>query len=436
MIQKKRDSELIDITGTSGGKYEFLIPSRTPSPQRKSSFLHENINRSRIFNPQAKIIANLDRVLEYLEKGNTAPVLVEVDPSNICNHGCTFCLSSYVHARATGDFSTSNRATMPEDMLFSLCNDLIDLKVKAINWTGGGEPTVNPALGKVINFVGRNSEIKMGAFTNGTLIHKFGLLDILVDNLVWVRFSIDAGTAETYNNIRRTRAGSDWNRMMDNLNMLIQTRRNNGSKLKIGVGFVITPDNCHEIVDFARGFVDMDVDYCQYKPEIVNREREGGLQRTIEFWKGFVEQSLAEAESILGEKFQINGYKLNDLTNDTEFYGRTYKKCLGSQIQPCVGADGHVYVCTNHRGYSDCSYGSLYERSFIDIWNDVAKRNKVMHRINEVERFCNCTKLCKPHESNKMMWYISENRNDSEFIDHLRKIKDDLFDKLDHSEFI
>ena len=40
-----------------------------------------------IFNPQAKVLANSDRVMEFLETGNTAPVLVEIDPSNACNHG-------------------------------------------------------------------------------------------------------------------------------------------------------------------------------------------------------------------------------------------------------------------------------------------------------------------------------------------------------------
>ena len=52
---------------------------------------------SKIFNPQSKIMANVDRVVEFVETGNTAPVLIEVDPSNACNHACSFCLSSYIH---------------------------------------------------------------------------------------------------------------------------------------------------------------------------------------------------------------------------------------------------------------------------------------------------------------------------------------------------
>ena len=51
---------------------------------------------SLIFNPQAKIFANIDRVIEHIETGYTAPVLVEVDPSNACNHACIcVCLSAF-----------------------------------------------------------------------------------------------------------------------------------------------------------------------------------------------------------------------------------------------------------------------------------------------------------------------------------------------------
>ena len=51
------------------------------------------IGESKIFNPQAKIYANADRVLDFLDKKNPAPILVEFDPSNTCNHGCYFCIS-------------------------------------------------------------------------------------------------------------------------------------------------------------------------------------------------------------------------------------------------------------------------------------------------------------------------------------------------------
>ena len=283
----------------------------------------------------------------------------------------------------------------------------------------------------------------MGMFTNGVLLDKFDLFDTLVDNMTWVRVSVDAGREKTYNWIRRPPKNQDWNKMRQNLSRLIEDNSEKGKKIDIGVGMVITPDTWEEIVDYAEAFKDFDLDYCQFKPEIVNREREGCIQREVEFWVDKVEPLVEQAREILGDKFQMNGYKITDLGNDPALLGRHYKKCLGSQIQPCVGADGHIYVCPNQRGYKQYSYGCLTERSFKDIWQDIGVRQKVMHQIDDVEKFSKCTALCKPNESNKMFYYLHEEYNkldsvsDREtFKEILLDAKENLSSELKHKEFI
>jgi GTP 3',8-cyclase len=400
------------------------------------------MTENKIFDPQTKTLINIDRVIEFIETGNTSPVLVEIDPSNACNHDCKFCISNYIHLPESKNLPTYNKSIMPKDILLNLCKDLIELDVRAINWTGGGEPTVNAYLTDAIEYIGENSNIKMGIFTNGTLLSKFNLIDTLLKYLTWIRISVDAGCEKTYNKIRRTPPKFGWNDILRNVNYLVNRRfltfNNNPD---IGVGFVITPENYQEIVDFAFIFKDINVDYVQYKPEIVNQEREDGIQRSIEFWKK-VTSHLEIAKDILGNKFQLNGYKLEDLSNNT--YNRVYKKCIGSQIQPCVGADGEVYVCTNLRGYKEYSYGSLYEKSFKAIWSDIINKRKIMDKIENIENFKNCTKLCKANESSKYAWKIYE---DIQYIktfmqdEDLDEFKKNLLEigksiKIKHPEFI
>lgn len=398
-------------------------------------------NPKTIFDPKSKILANVDRVVEFIETQNTSPVLIEVDPSNACNHACSFCLSSYIHFDKYKGTETFSRALMPRDMLMKLCEDFVEMKVRAVNWTGGGEPTLNKHLKEAIQYCGKHG-IKMGMFTNGTLFERNDLYETLVDNMTWVRISVDCGTEETYNNIRIPKGGADWKSMLFNVKKLIEVNKSKDNKIDIGVGFVISPDTYHEIVDFAKTFKDMDLKYCQYKPEIIIRE-DGGQQREIEFWTDKVQPLLDEAKLILGDKFQVNGYKFEDLAMDRENFGRTYKKCLGSQISPCVGADGHVYVCTNHRGWKEYSYGCLYDnKSFKEIWNDISTKKKVMHQIEEVECFSNCTKLCKPHESNKAVWEIWENMKSVDGKDkklYVKKLLDkqkEILPNIEHAEFI
>jgi len=382
----------------------------------------------KIFDPQAKVTANADRVFEHLETGLTAPVLIEFDPSNACNHGCSFCISGHIHLPESKGLPTFNRNMLSRDLMIRTCKEFVEMGVRAVNWTGGGEPTANPALKECIEYLGKN-DVKMGMFTNGTLLHTFDLFDTLLEYMTWVRFSIDAGDPETYDRVRRTVKGkNDWYVMFENLCKLLDLRvsknlagnPNEWSQTDIGVGFVITPDTYKGVVNLAKAFKGLPddnfliphVDYVQYKPEIVNVEREGGIQREAKFWKEEVQPLLDEAKEILGDKFQINGYHFQDLEDDPELLGRTYKKCLGSQISPCVGADGEVYVCTNHRGHKQYSYGNLRDRTFEEIWNDITNRQKVMHQIDDVEKFSNCTQLCKPHESNKQIWAMKELKQD------------------------
>lgn len=142
------------------------------------------------------------------------------------------------------------------------------------------------------------------------------------------------------------------------------------------------------------------------------------------------------AKEILGKKFECNSYKLEDLLYDSSNYGRVYGECIGSQFQPCIGADGNVYVCTNHRGHKQYSYGNIKDKTLKKIWGDLKKRKCVMDKINLDEKFSNCTQLCKPHESNKILWTIKQNLQDESYINSIKKKSIQFKKILNHKEFI
>ncbi len=399
---------------------------------------------SKIFNPQSKVVVHTDRVLDYFKGKNVDPINIEIDPSNACNHSCPFCISGHLHLSKFKGTEFFNRQMMNKRVLMNLVKDLSNTNIKSISWTGGGEPTMNPNLKQAINYIKENSEIDMGMFTNGSMLERFDLFETVVNSLKWIRISMDAGKSESYDNLRVTNKSNNFKVILNNIKKLIEIKKKNKSKITIGVGFVISKDNFKEIINFANLFKDLDVDYCQYKPEIIQIERntfngnDKKLQISSEFWAKEVLDLLDKASKILGKKFQCNSYKVSDLIKDKEFYGREYKQCIGSQFQPCIGADGEVYVCTNHRGHKERSYGSLYKKSFLEIWSNVTKRKCVMNKIENLEKFSMCSQLCKPHESNKILWQIKNNldNDDKEAISKLKKQSIEIKDKLIHKNFI
>ena len=381
---------------------------------------------AKIFDPQAKTIYHLDRVLNYFEDTSIDPINIEIDPSNACNHSCPFCISGHLHLKKFKGTELFNRQMMNKDILMNLVKDLTKTEVKSISWTGGGEPTMNPNLKEAISYIKQNSNIDMGMFSNGTMFDRFDLFETIVDSLSWVRISIDAGNAKSYDELRVTNKNSNFNHVINNIKKLLQIKKERNSKIVIGVGFVVTQDNFDEVLDFASLFKDLDVDYCQYKPEIIQIERNNAPnnkeQISPEFWANHVLDLLKQASNILGSKFQCNVYKVQDLIQDKEkTYGREYRQCIGSQLQPCIGADGEVYVCTNHRGHKERSYGNLYKNSFSEIWKNISKRKSVMDVIEKKEKFSKCSQLCKPHESNKMLWNIKKILGNDKAIANLRK---------------
>ncbi len=397
---------------------------------------------SNIFNPQHKILCHLNKVEQYFDKKNPSPITIEIDPSNTCNHSCPFCISGHLHLKKYKGTEYFNRTILNKNTFHDLIKDLVKLNIEAINWTGGGEPTQNPYLGEAIKFIKKNSSIEMGMFSNGTLLEKMNLMDIVVDCLKWIRISIDAGTALSYDKLRVTNKSNNFDTVIKNIKKIVDLKNKKKSNITIGVGFVVTEDNYNEILDFANIFKEIGVDYCQYKPEIIQIERQqknsdlGRVQISSDFWIKKVINLLDQAKQTLGKKFECNDYKIDDLIIDVKKYGRNYKECIGSQFQPCVGADGNVYVCTNHRGHKKYSYGNVNEKKFSDIWNDLKKRQSVMELINKKEKFSNCTHLCKPHESNKILWKIKENQKNEKYFEDLKSIAKNITKSTKHKNFI
>ena len=376
-----------------------------------------------------------------MKKKNVDPINIEIDPSNACNHSCPFCISGHIHLSKYKGTQFFNRQMMSKDLLLGFAKDISKTNTKSISFTGGGEPTMNPHLKETINYIKKHSNIEMGMFSNGSMLSRFDLYETIVNSLKWIRISLDSGIAENYDKLRVTNSNNNFEVVINNIKKLISYKKKLNSKITIGVGFVVSKDNYNEILDFAKLFKDMDVDYCQYKPEVIQVERnlskDKKEQIPAEFWANKVIKLLNQASEILGNKFQCNSYKLKDLiVHKNKKYGREYKQCLGSQFQPCIGADGEVYVCTSHRGHKERSYGNLKDKSFSEIWSDMNKRSCVMKQIEDKEKFSMCSQLCKPHESNKIIWEIKKNLHRSDIIKNLKEKTIKIQDKVLHKNFI
>lgn len=333
------------------------------------------------FTPQLKLFFHIDRIKEWLDGKNTYPVLVEFDLSNVCNHRCSFCTFSYIKDRSILDKEVAIRAI----------NSLAAGGVRAINWTGGGEPLVNKGF-KEISEHARCKGLMQGLFTNGVFMTEKLMISLLKTH-TWVRFSIDAGTRATYKKIK---GSDDFNRAVSNVKKMAALKKKINSRTDIGIGFVITPDNYFEIEEFSGLIKETGVDYGQYKPTINNCLHTRQLES--EWWIREV-KPLLERVFTANDKAVVNLYKLNDLTESN--FDRPYKICYGHIFCPTIGADGNVWVCTHLRGIRGYSFGNLYKEGFEAIWSG-RRRQEVIKRID----LAKCQFACKNNEINKVLYRI------------------------------
>jgi MoaA/NifB/PqqE/SkfB family radical SAM enzyme len=92
-----------------------------------------------------------------------APVHVRIKPMNACNERCWYC------AYRVEDLSLGSemkvRDSIPRDKMFEIVDDLIEMDVKAVTFSGGGEPLIYPDIAATVHRLAAGG-IKIGTLTN------------------------------------------------------------------------------------------------------------------------------------------------------------------------------------------------------------------------------------------------------------------------------
>ena len=184
-----------------------------------------------------------DKIVQ-LRKGHQAvPAQVQLILSDLCNQDCHFC--AY---RMTGGFSAEQfgeggnknpNRKIPTDKALQIVDDCASLGVKAIQFTGGGEPTVHPDHLHIMEYA-QDGGLETSLVTNGVLFRE-GWEGVL-PRMKWVRVSIDAGNADEYSAVRRVKP-EFYDKALANITSLAAEIKKQGTDCYLGVGYVITREN-------------------------------------------------------------------------------------------------------------------------------------------------------------------------------------------------
>lgn len=332
-----------------------------------------------------KILHHLDRIKEFLDTGDTIPVTVELDSSNACNHHCLRCTFEAYHEY--------HKKQLSKEVMIQLADDFADMGVKAVVWTGGGEPLINKTTQLVFPYFAQKG-IEQGIATNGSLVTPEHNV-IFTDNFVYVRFSVDAASTEMYNKIHRS---NDFQKVTHNIEELCRLRDKSqrNPPVTVGFSFLAHPENYKEIYDAAKLAKNLGTDYFQVKPVVMHRKG----QIDMDYFDACLHY-MYTAKDLETDRFRVLtlGYKFKDLMK--EGFNRTYSFCWGHPFMTTISAEGYVNFCCHTRGLKEYTFGNVNKDKFKNIWKG-DERKEAIDRMKR-DGLTNCPPNCKYHMINQTL---------------------------------
>lgn len=313
-----------------------------------------------------------------------APIHVRIKPTNLCNHDCWFCAYRVSSMQLGKDMVEKDY--IPEEKMLEIIDDCTEMGVRAITFSGGGEPLIYrymlPALKKLVETPIAFATLTNGARLKGEIARLFAL------HGTWVRVSMDGFNNESYKKFRGV-GGGEFDKIIANM----EEFKKIGGKCYLGVSFIVGQENYQSIYEMVKILRNIGVDSVKISPAIVSNDGDKTNEYHAPIYKS-VKEEIDKALSDFGKDFEIYDsyhYQLDSFTKD-------YHWCPYSQMLMVIGADLNIYPCQD-KAYNldEALLGSIKDIRFKDWW---LTNKEAFFKVDPTKV---CNHHCVAHEKNKII---------------------------------
>ncbi|MFN8391411.1 MAG: radical SAM protein [Bdellovibrionota bacterium] len=404
---------------------------------------HIDLNEERKFSPisdvqsRYKLLNNLDRVLGWIQTGDTVPILINLTLTNRCTHKCPMCTSK----------DLLDDRTAPLERVKEIITELKSLGVKAFGLGGGGDPTCHPHFEEVIRFIGEQG-MEVGITTNGQLLTP-GIIAAAVEHCTWMRVSLDADCPETYRKVHGL-GQAEFEQVKQNVRALVAEKKRQGSSVALGATYLLgqhTLDGAYGATALAR---ELGVDYMRLRPFFIWQTGKGKkdaetqlveLERKRTGGRSFDEKRAGGDEFFAGAAAELERCKTLEtdsfsvsfpearVNRKEELKKRVHRCCSVHHFTVVIAADLNVYPCCMLEDTPKYVLGNLKNQSFREMWES-SQRRDACSRID----FSDCPNPCMLENHNELLWELREGqlRSDTKLSD----ILDATRTKIPHANFL
>lgn len=308
-------------------------------------------SRYKIFHYQDKL-DSLPREVEDIKP----PVHIRIKPTNVCNHHCWYCAYKSPDLQLGQDMV--ERDFIPKEKILEIIDDCAEMGVKAITFSGGGEPFVYKYMADAVKRLIEH-KISFASLTNGSRLSG-ELAELFAHNATWLRISIDGWDDESYAKYRNTKVG-EFSKIMKN----IEEFKKLGGKCLLGISLIIDKDNWSHMYEFTKMLKELGVDTVKISPCIVSNDGQENDAYHAPFFDEAKKLAVKTKKELEDDSFEVN-----ECYHGAEIdFAKDYEWCPMLQMLPVIGADLNIYPCQD-KAYNldEGLLGSIKEMRFKDWW--------------------------------------------------------------------
>lgn len=302
-----------------------------------------------------KLGFHLDRVEQWELGDIPPPVSVDMALTRACGAMCSFCYAMVQEPQ--------ERPPIKLEHALALAQDFSEIGVRGVSLISDGESTLSKAYVPFINELA-SLGIDVGNATNGW---EWGpaVVDAVLPQLTWVRFTVAAGTASAYARVmyKGPEHTEVFDRAMTHIRYAVELKRRLGLSCTLGIQMVLTPDLQDEILPFADLALQLGVDYGVIKH--CSDDESGSLGINYSAYPSMhADLQAAEAMSTIDTKIIVKWDKIRSLGL------APYKRFYGPQFLLQISGSGLVAPSGMffNAKYSKFHIGNYTEERFIDIF--------------------------------------------------------------------
>ncbi|MCP4764548.1 MAG: radical SAM protein [archaeon] len=327
------------------------------------------------------------------------PIHIRIKPTNVCNHNCRYCAYRAQNLQLGKDMRFKD--AIPKEKMLDIVDELDELGVQAVTFSGGGEPFCYPHLLETIKKFSK-TKIKFAALTNGSRLNG-DVAELFAHYGTWLRVSIDGWDDKSYSNYRGVGEGA-FTEVMQNM----ENFKNLKGNCYLGVSIIVDRINANQLYYLIGLMKNAGVDSVKVSPCIISndsRENNKYHQSIYKSVKAEIEKAVAD---LTGTGFEIYD-SYHELNNK---FHKSYSWCPYLQILPIIGADLNIYSCQD-KAYNlkEGLLGTMQKKSFKNFWFSEKKQ------FFSIDPSKHCNHHCIANNKNELLLeYLNRDHAHGSFV--------------------